>query len=194
MPWSPHIDAKGVVAIHAALQKGGSSWEEGQDTDGVILLWGGDNHNKANHDNHDWKHVAFFNCNPSTWMPIRNVLSPWWDTFCCGHAMMGDGKLLVAGGTEDFPAEAEGIHSIHFTGNRNAASYTEFSTPPGGFIVCADMNFEPGRGQNGGGRWYPTLLTLANGDVYAFGGHPAASDSRHANTTPEIYSRRTNKW
>jgi hypothetical protein len=40
-----------------------------------------------------------------------------------------------------------------------------------------------------GGRWYPTLMTLANGEVIAFSGHPASSSRFHNNDIPEIFSR-----
>ena len=46
-----------------------------------------------------------------------------------------------------------------------------------------------------GGRWYPTLMTLANGNVIAFSGHPGSSDGSnspgagHNNCIPEIFSR-----
>jgi hypothetical protein len=56
------------------------------------------------------------------------------------------------------------------------------------------MNYEPGAGARGGGRWYPTLCTLGTGEALAFGGHPAVDDSRHSNTTPERYSQLRNVW
>ena len=39
-----------------------------------------------------------------------------------------------------------------------------------------------------GGRWYPTLITLSNGEVLATAGHPGRSDAKHDNDTPEIFS------
>ncbi|MFE7332312.1 galactose oxidase-like domain-containing protein, partial [Streptomyces sp. NPDC057565] len=49
-------------------------------------------------------------------------------------------------------------------------------------------------GLAGGGRWYPTLVTLADGRVLAAGGHPARTDSRHWNNTPEIYDPAHDTW
>ncbi|MFD8757295.1 galactose oxidase-like domain-containing protein, partial [Kitasatospora sp. NPDC059577] len=49
-------------------------------------------------------------------------------------------------------------------------------------------------GLAGGGRWYPTLITLADGRVLAVGGHPARTDSRHWNNTPEIYDPARDAW
>jgi hypothetical protein len=42
----------------------------------------------------------------------------------------------------------------------------------GAFTNVADMGAQPGQGQAGGGRWYPTLCTLPSGAVLAFQGHP----------------------
>jgi len=49
-------------------------------------------------------------------------------------------------------------------------------------------------GLAGGGRWYPTLVTLADGRVLAAGGHPAFTDSRHWNNTPETWDPARDTW
>ncbi|MEU5536881.1 galactose oxidase-like domain-containing protein [Streptomyces sp. NPDC020362] len=55
----------------------------------------------------------------------------------------------------------------------------------------------------GGGRWYPTLVTLADGGVLALTGHPLIGqygdryydyDERHNNTKPEIHHQQSNSW
>lgn len=63
-----------------------------------------------------------------------------------------------------------------------------------------DLNFQPDA-DFGGGRWYPSLVTLANGEVFAAGGHPFADDNyagnggfRHNNNTPERYSPGSDSW
>lgn len=103
--------------------------------------------------------------------------------------MLGNGDLLIAGGTEFFPRETTGIHHEHATGLRNTAQLLGDMLLP-----LTGMNYEPNRSPHGGGRWYPTLITLENGQVYAFGGHPAQDDTRHSNTTPEIYDYIENRW
>jgi hypothetical protein len=42
------------------------------------------------------------------------------------------------------------------------------------------MNAEQGQGNpnKGGGRWYPTLITLADGETLAISGHPSKDDLR----------------
>jgi hypothetical protein len=60
------------------------------------------------------------------------------------------------------------------------------------------MNFAPGpgfeEGTAGGGRWYPTPLTLNSSRVLAFWGHPADDDRRHTNNTPEYFEPTTRSW
>jgi hypothetical protein len=70
------------------------------------------------------------------------------------------------------------------------------------------LNRDPGQTQvigqpMGGGRWYPTLVTLADGRVIAMCGHPLISqftsglenfDIRHNNTKPEVYNPKGNTW
>lgn len=47
----------------------------------------------------------------------------------------------------------------------------------------------------GGGRWYPSLITIPGGDVVAFDGHPSRrSQEWHENDIPERYSARGNHW
>jgi hypothetical protein len=58
------------------------------------------------------------------------------------------------------------------------------------------MRFQRGTSR-GGGRWYPTLVTLSNGHVITIAGHPDVSDTylgRHNNNTPERYSPAANHW
>jgi hypothetical protein len=50
------------------------------------------------------------------------------------------------------------------------------------------------RADESGGRWYPTLVTLADSRVLAMSGHPSKSDPRHCNNTPEVYSHARDRW
>ena len=70
----------------------------------------------------------------------------------------------------------------------------------------AILHFQPGSTERGGGRWYPTLVTLADGQAIAVGGHPRAGDDehadnyptpetrRHSNNIPERYTPAVNAW
>jgi hypothetical protein len=48
--------------------------------------------------------------------------------------------------------------------------------------------------EESGGRWYPGLVTLGNGDVLALFGHLMQKDFRHRNTLPERYNQSANAW
>ncbi len=60
-------------------------------------------------------HTRLFDCET---LQVEPAPSPTTDVFCAGHAMLGDGRLLVAGGTESFPHEMETMHE-GFTGLRD---------------------------------------------------------------------------
>ncbi len=159
-----------VLAVHAALLHTGQ-----------ILYFSGDEHDKGQHDRNMIDHTRVFHC---ATLGVKAVESPTTDVFCSGHAFLGDGRLLVAGGTEAFPLEVPGPHHPHFPGLRNTWAYDPATTT---WIQLAAMNFEPGL-TTGGGRWYPTLTTLTNGQIAAMSGHPSSTDSRHNNNSPESYS------
>src|SRR6266849_1939677 len=177
MSWTAPISSDDVVAIHAVLVATANG-------DGEILLFGGDDHDRAANLAGQYDHARRFNCRQPT-QPLIYVHSPAFDLFCCGHAQLADGRALVAGGTHTFPPDSPGIHDhIHFTDHRHATIYDPLS---GAFVPASDMNSAPGQGGAGGGRWYPTLCTLASGEVLAFQGHPDGDDARHDNNTPERY-------
>jgi hypothetical protein len=183
MPWSAVISSDDVVAIHAALVPTLNG-------DGEILLFGGDDHDRAANIAGQWDHSRRFNCRHPT-QSLVYVQSPNADLFCCGHAFIGDGRVLTAGGTITFPPESEGIHAhIHFEGHRHAFTYNPATMV---FTEVASMGYEPGTTQ-GGGRWYPSLCTLPTGEVLAVAGHPSGDDTRHNNNRPERYQPLADRW
>lgn len=189
MSWSPVISSDNVVAIHAILVPTVNG-------DGEILIVGGDNHSYAGNNpgppvHHDYDHSRRFNCRTGN-MITSPVVTPDFDLFCCGHAFLGDGRPLLAGGTAEFPADAAAPHHAHnhFDGHRHSAIYNYIS---GTLNQAADMNGEPGL-TTGGGRWYPTLCTIGNGDVFIFQGHPRGDDGRHGNNTAERFQLTSGNW
>ena len=189
MSWSSPADSQ-ILAIHAALMPTDNG-------DGEIVYFGGDQHNPAfiaSPRNVDASRRM--NCVTHA---IAYVRSPAHDLFCCGHAQLPDGRLLIAGGTAYFPSnippggDPHGHGGLgHFPGHRNAGIYN----PASGMMTdVASMQPNPGQpGDEGGGRWYPTLVTLASGDVLIMAGHPAETDARHNNNTPERYRPVLNGW
>lgn len=182
MPWDPNLIDGQILAIHAALLPTNE-----------ILMFGGDEHSQAQHDANNIDHTRLFNIGTGA---VSSIASPTTDVFCSGHAFLGDGRLLIAGGTETWSGEA-GEHDHgplgHFTGHRASWAYRARARA---WTRVADMRPEPGReGANtGGGRWYPSLITLADGEVLAISGHPSQGDTRHLNDTPERYSAGANNW
>lgn len=183
MPWDPPIDSQ-VLAIHAALMASGE-----------VLYFGGDEHSKFQHEANDVDNTRLYDPATNIVLEPEEPSSPVGDTFCSGHAHLPDGTLLVAGGTEDFPLPAGEFHHTHFPGLRDSWVYQPLARR---WRRVADMNAEPGFPYDGrgGGRWYPTLLTLAGGEVLALGGHPASTDRRpnHNNDSPERYLSSADRW
>ncbi|MFN6558470.1 MAG: galactose oxidase-like domain-containing protein [Nostoc sp. ChiSLP01] len=90
------------------------------------------------------------------------------DVFCCGHSFRPDGQLFVAGGTLQYDPfyGSSDCFLFDFTANNGNGRWTK----------VASMNR---------GRWYPTVLTLGNGQIFALSG----LDVNGINTrNPEIFS------
>jgi hypothetical protein len=166
--WEVLPNGSEVLAVHAAMLHTGR-----------ILYFGGDEHDRGQHMDEELDHSRLFNC---ATLQVEPAPSPTTDVFCAGHAMLADGRLLVAGGTESFPMEMETIHE-GFTGLRDAWI---FRPGPKSWVHAASLCAEPGK-TTGGGRWYPTLVTLPDGRVMAAGGIPMQIDSRMVNNSPEVF-------
>jgi hypothetical protein len=189
MPWNLSPNDSEILAIHAALLPNGK-----------ILYFGGDQHFEGGLNSGDIQNTRFFVADGT----IEPAPSPTTDVFCSGHAFAGDGRLVVAGGTEEWGTEHDPNHphAGNFGGERACWMYYPRANE---WRRIADMHFEAGR-PTGGGRWYPTVVTLGNGEVCAFSGHPSRKipagtrpqhppgDHRHNNDTPERYSPGGNFW
>lgn len=194
LPWEvAHPDSE-VLAIHAALVPNGR---------GKVMLMGGDEHDKSQADAKDIHHTRLYDVATNT---LSDVGSPQADVFCCGHAYLGNGCWLVGGGTErwndpgehDEHVDEHGNPRNHWSGSRECALYQPFKQE---WMPASQMQTEPGQKTRGGGRWYPTLITLADGRVLAVGGHPLVdhddptrNDGRHGAWMPEIYDADTDSW
>ncbi len=157
-----------VLAVHAALLHTGK-----------ILYFSGDEHDRQQHVSHQLDHTRLFDCET---LQVEPAPSPTSDVFCAGQALLPDGRLLVAGGTESFPHEMETIHH-GFTGLRDTWIFRPGTET---WARADEMSREPGTA-TGGGRWYPTLVTLPIGRVLAVGGIPMQVDSRMINNAPEVF-------
>jgi hypothetical protein len=192
MPWNPVTIGSEVLAVHAAFLN----------FDRILFL-GGDQHDPKLAKLHQVEATRLYQCNSGT---ITKVASPPWDAFCSGHALTAHGTLMLGGGTYAFKGVVGGLHHEHFPGVRDTAICRYEQS---GFGWHGAASFSPGEnaplcrtGQNpevdqctvranygkSGGRWYPTLVTLGDGDVLAIGGHPGAGDREHDNYIPEVFT------
>ena len=152
-----HADARGVwellpcdsqvLAVHAALLHTGHA-----------LFFAGTGNDPTKEPAHDYRSVVWDYQNGRFHKPVTPI-----DFFCAGQAFLPDGRLLVAGGTEQYDP---------FFGLRD--TYV-FDTPAEDWVHVQNMAH---------GRWYPSLITLGDGRVLAIGGLDEASNN---NRLPETY-------
>lgn len=183
-----------VLAIHAALLPTGAK--------GKVIIFGGDEHNQdqAGRDAYPADPVKVDNTRiyDVNTKSISPSTSPTTDVFCAGHAFLGDGRLVIGGGTEAWEAQSGGPGGGHEHGLGNFGGHQAcwvYNYLRNSWEQIADLNFDSAFGKTGGGRWYPTLITLADGDLIAFSGHPSRrSILWHNNDIPERYSQASGRW
>jgi hypothetical protein len=164
--WEIVQDNSQVIAIHAALLKTGK-----------VLYFAGSEHDKKQHKKKKFDHTRL-------WDPITGNIevigSPNYDLFCCGHSFLSDGKLIVSGGTQKYGPGYKGL--------RDTSIFDPTIVPPQNpWITASDMHPERGK-TTGGGRWYPTLTTLSDGQVLTVSGFPMKGDTRPKNIMIEIFN------
>ena len=107
------------------------------------------------------------------WDPANNTITSaagsGANIFCSGHAFLSDGKLLVAGG-----------HVSSWVGLPSAYIYSQFN---GTWTQLPDMN---------NGRWYPTNITLPNGDVLVVSGW--VNTTVGVNVEPQVWQAAAASW
>src|SRR5438477_6738529 len=88
-----------------------------------------------------------------------------WDMFCNGMLVLPDGRAFINGGTI--------LYTPGFTGIQKSAIFDPATNT---FTDAQNMAH---------GRWYPTVLTLADGRVMTFSG---IDENGNTNATVEIYT------
>jgi galactose oxidase len=149
--WDPDLIKWPNVGIHLSVLP-----------DGKVLFWGRRDWNPnataavEGLDPHHTTPFVWDPANPQT--PAVPVPDPLLhggpeevNLFCSGHTFLPDGRLIVVGGHIE---DSKGSHKVRVFDWRNSKWSKE--EPMG----------EPGQG----GRWYPTVVTLPNGDVLTLGG------------------------
>jgi hypothetical protein len=154
--------APSFTPIHAALLHTGRVW-----------LGAGSGNDKANFEAGDFRSFVLD--------PVADSLSSLrtpWDLFCAGHTFLPDGRLLIAGGTAEYPEVWPG--TILFHGSRQAFTFDPATET---YAALPAMH---------GGRWYPTLVTLGTGRIYATAGIDETASQM--NTSPEVFTTVGPQW
>jgi Domain of unknown function (DUF1929) len=180
-----------ILAVHAALLRTGK-----------IAYFGGDQHTQSLNTSGDVDHTRVFDCathaiTTVTGLALAGV--PPSDIFCSGHSLLPDGRLLVAGGTKSWTVAGPDPHghgpADHFLGSRDSWLFNPASNS---WTATGKLNQQRATAaadpDKTGGRWYPTVITLANGSALAVSGHPGEQDSRHNNSSLELYSATSGTW
>ena len=150
-----------VLAVHSALLPTGE-----------VVYFSGDQHDPGQFAHGLFDHARVFDCQTAAVEPCTPAPSIT-DLFCCGHALLADGRILIAGGT------------LRFDG---------FLGSPASWIFDPDTRTFDSTVNMRDGRWYPTLLTLGNGDVLAVSGlnagaeAPAGPEPEDQNRDLEVFS------
>ncbi len=201
-----------IVAIHAALLPG--------DGGGEILFYGGPGWGT----NISSTPCGIFDLATNQVSFLEGTV-PQGNAFCGGHAFLADGRLISVGGQR----RAEGPN--YHTAVINQAPLEHFAhgggMQGGGERICwiyhprrgiwteaPQLSLAPSEHEESGGRWYPVVVTLADGRIWTTGGHPDVREVypptagfpgtpptpqdawtyRHNNNTPELYAAGATKW
>ncbi|MDQ6866052.1 MAG: DUF1929 domain-containing protein, partial [Thermoproteota archaeon] len=100
------------------------------------------------------------------------------DLWCGGAAQLPNGNILFVGGTKLYDIDVNNCNGQWHGGN---AAY-EFDVPSGTLIKQTSMAH---------GRWYPTLVTLPNGNVIVVSG---ADEYGTYNYLAEVYNSSSKSW
>ncbi|KAI8906059.1 hypothetical protein EDD86DRAFT_229118 [Gorgonomyces haynaldii] len=119
----------------------------------------------------------------SSFKPVPVTTNP----FCAGHAQLPNGSIFVAGGDNQSDPLNKGFY---VNGRRGRRIYNPSSGgTPGQWTILPDMTSE---------RWYPTVLTLADGSVLIVGGNTKNLDFDHLtdenNPTYEYWPPKQGTW
>jgi hypothetical protein len=158
--WRLLEETSQVLAVHAALLHTGD-----------VVFFAGSSNDPGRHDAQQYGTAVWHYPTPAFSRPDTPV-----DLFCCGHAFLPDGRLLAAGGTERYDP---------FLGLRQAVVFDPAGGPPDAASPTGRAGAWTAVAQMAGGRWYPTLVPLADGHVLAVAGLDGTSV---LNVAPEIYT------
>jgi len=161
MPWQLVSQNSPILPLHAALLRTGKVF---------FIAGSGNDPTKHNTPNGSvvWDYQNNTFVQPTT--PINPEGGPV-DLFCVGHSFLSDGRLFSAGGTLQY----DPFHGLPDT--------LIFDPTTQQWIYTTDwMNY---------GRWYPTLVTLGDGRIFAVSGLDVNGNLA---VVPEIYDPSKDTW
>ncbi|HEX8248089.1 MAG TPA: galactose oxidase-like domain-containing protein [Pyrinomonadaceae bacterium] len=92
---------------------------------------------------------------PTTGVATRSDVNTGFNLFCAGHAALPDGRQFIAGG--NLNSSLSGLDKLH-----------TFNSTNNSWTLLGRMNE--------GGRWYPSVTALANGEMLITSGGPFTSE------------------
>lgn len=104
--------------------------------------------------------------NPKTGKQVNALPNPQRNKFCCGHAFLPDGRLVLASGNVG-ETSAKSLHTFNPSGD--GGTWTDFGA------------------MSGGVRWYPTCTTLPDGRVLILAGTAAVFTTIHQTTCSQDF-------
>ncbi|HEX8737307.1 MAG TPA: galactose oxidase-like domain-containing protein [Pyrinomonadaceae bacterium] len=93
--------------------------------------------------------------NPADGTFVRRDVNTGFNIFCAGHAALPNGKQFIAGG--NLNSNLDGLNTMHTFDSTNSS-----------WSMIGRMNE--------GGRWYPSVTALANGEMLITSGGPVTSE------------------
>jgi hypothetical protein len=161
MTWQLASQNSPILPLHAALLRTGK-----------ILFIAGSGNDPTNQNTPNgsavWDYENDTFVQPTT--PINPEGEPV-DIFCAGHSFLSDGRLFVAGGTLQYDPFHGLPDALIFDPNTEQWNYN-----------VEWMNY---------GRWYPTLITLGDGRIFAVSGLDVNGNLA---VVPEIYDPSKDTW
>jgi len=161
--WDVNTKKMPVNAVHAVLLHTGK-----------VLIVAGSGNDQKNFDTKTFQSVL--------WDPITNdfkqIDTPW-DAFCAGHTILPDGRILIAGGTKEYE-DLKVTPKQDYKGLKDSYIFDPVTEK---YQRASALKIA---------RWYPTLVSLANGDVLASSGLDEKGKIIEGHT--EIFSYATKQW
>lgn len=153
-----------------------------------LLFWGRDKilDNDPTHDafvdDIDGKSDAYLwdwsSSDPNSWLKL--IPNSTANLFCAGHSFLRDGNLFVAGGAENV---IDNTGTKRYDGDGNGEQQTHIFDWKNEKWIAGPVMRQP--------RWYPSLVTLSNGETLIIGGDFVTFDENNNRVMPFPHNKDT---